>query len=425
MNILLLCHEYPPLGGGGGVGAKQYADAWAQKGNHVTVLTAWRRGLNFEEIQNGTRIVRVITIPSKDRATFSIASMFSYIISGFFHILWNKQSYRDFQVINSHFCIPTGLLGFMASKLLFRPHVLTIIGGDIYDPTKRSSPHRHFITRVLNRFLMDSADRVVAISGDTKEKAIDSYRVRKDITVINYGFHPTDLTTHNRPKDDSEDGKYRLVAVGRLIPRKGFEYLIRAMARLPENIVVNIVGDGPLEKHLRTIADENNLNGRVNFTGYVPRERINRYLLNANCFVLPSLHEGLGIVVQEAMQAGLPIVSTDNGGQIDLIKHLRNAILIAPRDVDGLTAGIMRFYTDRKLANSVRRNNRQDIKKHYIEANCEKYIGIFAELAGQVESREVEKQPKLVPLSVTEARPNRSVAATQPQHTAESTKTTP
>ena len=234
MNILLLCHEYPPLGGGGAVGAKQYAEAWAEKGNHVTVLTSWRRGLKFKELQNGIRIVRVLTVPSKDRATFSFASMFSYIVSGFFHVVWNTRSYHKIHVINLHFCIPTGLLAFLASKLLCVPNVLTIIGGDIYDPTKKSSPHRHFITRVLNGFLMNSANRLVAISSDTKERAERHYKVRKPITVINYGFCPANLRTNDLQRESGEDGKYRLISVGRLIPRKGFEYLIQAMAGLPE-----------------------------------------------------------------------------------------------------------------------------------------------------------------------------------------------
>jgi len=380
MNILLLCHEYPPLGGGGGVGAKQYAEAWAQKGNHVTVLTSWRRGPKFKEIQNGVRIVRVITIPSKDRATFSFVSMFSYIVSGFVHILWNIHFYRKNHIINSHFCIPTGLLAFIVSKLLCLPNVLTIIGGDIYDPTKKSSPHRHFITRVLNSFLMNSADRLVAISSDTKVNAEGYYKVRKKISVINYGFYPPELKANDLPKESRKDGKYRVIAVGRLIPRKGFEYLIQAMARLPENIVVSIVGDGPLEEQLKSVTEKHNLNGRVNFVGYVSREKIYRHLKAANLFVLSSLHEGLGIVVQEAMHVGLPIVSTDNGGQVDIISDPHNGILVKPKDVEALASAIYRFYDNREFAEKVGVNNKEDIKKFYIVANSEHYIKMFEEL---------------------------------------------
>ena len=380
MNILLLCHEYPPLGGGGGVGAKQYAEAWAQKGNHVTVLTSWRRGLKFKEIQNEVRIVRVITIPSKDRATFSFASMISYIVSGLFHILWNINFYRKNHIINSHFCIPTGLLAFITSKLLGCPNVLTIIGGDIYDPTKKSSPHRHFLTRAINSFLMNSADRLVAISSDTKGNAEGYYKVRKKITVINYGFYPPELKTNDLPRESRKDGKYRLIAVGRLIQRKGFEYLIQAMARLPENIVVSIVGDGPLEEHLKSVSEKHNLNGRVDFVGYVSREKIYKHLMDANCFVLSSLHEGLGIVIQEAMHVGLPIVSTDNGGQVDIISDPQNGILVKPKDVEALAAAINRFYDNREFAEKVGANNKEYIKKYYIGANSQKYIEIFMDL---------------------------------------------
>jgi glycosyltransferase involved in cell wall biosynthesis len=222
---------------------------------------------------------------------------------------------------------------------------------------------------------MNAADRVVAISSDTRRNAKRFYRVRKEIAVINYGFLP--------PKYDEErtvalqPGKYSLIAIGRLVERKGFEFLIRALAELPEDVVLNIIGDGPLEESLRVLGNQHNLNGRLRLLGYLPREKVYGYLRSSDCFVLSSLHEGLGIVVQEAMYAGLPIVSTDNGGQIDLIENYRNGILVKPGKVEALARAIGELFLNGDLARTLALNNQNDIKKYFMSVNAQKYINVF------------------------------------------------
>src|SRR5918999_4434863 len=98
MKILLLCHEYPPLGGGGGVGAQQYAEAWSGQGHQVTVITSWQPGLKRQETLNGAHIVRVLTTRIKTRATFSFTSMFVYIVFALLHILCRAREYRRYHV---------------------------------------------------------------------------------------------------------------------------------------------------------------------------------------------------------------------------------------------------------------------------------------------------------------------------------------
>jgi L-malate glycosyltransferase len=400
VNILLLCHEYPPLGGGGGIGASQYAEAWSQSGHKVTVLTSWRPGLKFKETLNGARIVRVFTVPRRDRTRFSFSGMFSYIAFGLVHIVSNRGDYRQNDVINTHFSLPGGVLGIIASRLLGIPHILTIIGGDIYDPTKKRSPHRNALMRMANSLVMNSVNKIIAISTDTKRNAQRYYNVRNEITVINYGFPFTAWRSEGSPEIKREDGKYHLVAIGRLVERKGFEYLIRALTKLPDNVVLCLIGDGPLKARLQRLAEDYNLNGRFWMTGYLPREQIFSYLELADCFVLSSLHEGLGIVVQEAMSAGLPIVATDNGGQVDIIENYRNGILVKPREAESLSAAITQIYENRELAETMRRNNREDIRRHYMSANADRYIKLFeTTVRYTVSDHHQNGEPKVGPVS--------------------------
>lgn len=380
LSILLTCYEYPPIGGGGGVGAKQYAEAWASKGHRVTVLTSRAGDLPARERVGGVNVVRVATLGKKDRATSTAVSMLTYLISGFIHLVLNRGDYAGIQVVNTHFSLPTGPLGWAAARLLSVPQLLTIIGGDIYDPSKGSSPHRHASLRLANRLLMRTADEVVAISSDTRDRARDYYGVERQIRVINYGFDPPD-------PDDVEDAclpddgrKFRLIAVGRLVPRKGFRHLIRALADLPEDVELLLVGDGPEEDNLRREARVAGVSDRVIFLGYQSRERIYGLLRAADCYVLSSLHEGLGIVVQEAMWAGLPIVATDNGGQVDLVEDGRNGLLVPVADPSALADAIANLRCDPETASRVSETNRQEIQGYDMGRNSEEYLSLFREL---------------------------------------------
>jgi glycosyltransferase involved in cell wall biosynthesis len=149
------------------------------------------------------------------------------------------------------------------------------------------------------------------------------------------------------------------------------------MAELPEQIRLLIIGDGPLEESLQSVAAQAGVADRVTMLGYLPRERIWAHLSVADCYVLSSIHEGLGIVVQEAMYAGLPIVSTDNGGQVDLVKQDRNGLLVEPADVGGLVAAIRKVHADRDLARVMARNNRQDLERVYMPVNAGEYTDLF------------------------------------------------
>jgi len=379
LNILLLCFEYPPIGGGGGVGAQQYAEAWVSAGHQVTVVTSRAYGLSGREVVNGVNIIRVYTVEREDRATSNFLAMLCYNITALTHFLLHYRDFKRFHVINTHFSIPTGPVAAIIAKLCGRPNVLTIIGGDIYDPSKNSSPHRSPIMRVINRWIINRADRVIAISSDTRQRAEHFYKVRRTIEVINYGFTPA-RDRNPSAAQTLEPGKFYLISIGRLIRRKGFEYLIRAMKSLPQDIVLLLIGDGPLECELKSLADKEGVAERVRMLGFLTREQIHVYLRRADCFVLPSLHEGLGIVVQEAMDAGLPVVVTDNGGQVDLIKYPRNGILVATGDVDALAKGIQRLYTDRILGKSMGDNNQIDIQNLHIEKNCQLYLDVFKAL---------------------------------------------
>jgi len=137
-----------------------------------------------------------------------------------------------------------------------------------------------------------------------------------------------------------------VLSLGRLVPIKGVDTLIRAVARQPELSLV-VAGDGPERSSLQALAAS--LGANVRFVGEVRDQEKRAWLEAADLFVLPSRKlssgrtEGMPITLLEAMGAGLPVVATQSGGLADLIEHEENGLLVASDDVAGLRAAILRM----------------------------------------------------------------------------------
>jgi glycosyltransferase involved in cell wall biosynthesis len=130
------------------------------------------------------------------------------------------------------------------------------------------------------------------------------------------------------------EGKTTLIgSAGRLIQDKGHAYLIQAFARIASgrpSLHLVLAGDGPENGRLRTIAREAGMEGRVHFLGY--RDDVIGILKDMDIFVLPSLEEGISVVLLEAMACGLPIIATEVGGIPGVITHGETGLLVPPAE---------------------------------------------------------------------------------------------
>lgn len=150
-----------------------------------------------------------------------------------------------------------------------------------------------------------------------------------------------------------------IVAVGRLIPKKGFRDLIRACSLLAErgkSFQCEIIGEGPLEIELRSQIERLGLQNRVVLSGTKPQSQVRHHLAAANVFVLPSVidpdggMDNLPTVIMEAMATGLPIVSTNLGGIPEMVVENETGFLVQPGDVESMADGIQNLISDCSLA---------------------------------------------------------------------------
>ena len=380
MRILMINYEFPPLGGGGGVASYQIAKALATREHEVDLLTTGWRGLPSEDVVDGLKVYRVPVLGRGDLATASLVSMLSFLPSG---VIGGFRALRDkrYDILNTHFAVPSGPTGVALSRLFKTPHVLTIIGGDIYDPTKKLSPNNSALLREVVRRVLDSSSHIIAISQDIKTRAREDLHCQTEVEVIHYGLTPPEFQRKSRSELGIPEDEVVLISMGRLIKRKAIRDVLLALSRLEGSpFRLLIIGEGPEEERLRDLAKTLGLASRVDFMGAVWGESKFQYLAAADIFVLPSVHEGFGLVFLEAMHCGLPVIASTSGGQTDFLQDGKTGFLVPVGAVEALADRILRLANDGRLRKQISEYNAQYAKRFDISAVAERYEALFADV---------------------------------------------
>ena len=382
MRILFCNYEYPPLGGGGGVVMAALARELARR-HEVTVLTSRAKSLAAFETDRGVRVIRVPVFFRTQLSVANFPSMLAYLpmaaMRGF------GFGRGAFDVINSHFAVPSGPVGQLLAAYYRVPNVLSIHGGDLYDPSKKLSPHRHAWLRAAVRKLLLAADAVVGQSRNTVGHVEEIYGVTRQVTLIPLGIErPPAVGAVPRTEFGLPPDAFVLVTVGRLVARKNTVQLVRALAAT--NLAaahLMIIGDGPDAPEIRRAADELGIRQRVHLLGQVADARKYRALASADAFVSTSQHEGFGLVFLEAMAFGLPVICYDHGGQTDFLTTGRNGHVLPLNDLGAFARAIVDLYENSQRRLAIGRYNRGAVEDFYIDRCAERYEAVFREAIEQ------------------------------------------
>lgn len=212
---------------------------------------------------------------------------------------------------------------------------------------------------------------------------------------------PTERTSTRRSRAEVMTelgiGKgFIILALGRLAPQKGIEYLVRAAPRIRQavpDVRIMIVGDGPLERPLARLAAELGAEDTVRFLGF--RRDVGELLAAADLVVLPSLWEGLSISLLEAMVAAKPIVTTSLGSNREVTDDGRAARLVPPKDVEALAAAIVALAAspdEREVLGRMAQNIQREryTMRRMLDAYVAEYEGLLRQAQATVPSPELQ-----------------------------------
>ncbi|MGA3206900.1 MAG: glycosyltransferase family 4 protein [Syntrophales bacterium] len=241
---------------------------------------------------------------------------------------------------------------------------------------------------LLERLTATVTNKIVTLTEQEKKDHV-RYRIAGEnkFAVIHSGV---DLSKFSNVQEHGTEMKKKLGipeqtfvvgTVGRLTAIKGHKYLIEAAARiLPKipQIVFVFLGDGELMNELKMQAALAGIGDKVKFLGWLPN--IAEFMSTFDIFVLPSLNEGMGKVLVEAMAARKPIIASDIGGISDLVIHGKNGLLVAPMNSDALANSIELVLRNSQTRTNMGEEGQRLSQKYDVNSMISKIDGLYLQL---------------------------------------------
>ena len=394
MKVLIIGSVYPRFHEDAEVPWLRTSIAHLKKaGVEIQILAPSYKGLKSHDI-DGTHVNRFRYAPAsweilthEEGAPSKMASKpwlqllaIPYIINGFFQCIRICRKWRP-DVIHAHWPFPHAYIALGAAKLFKIPLALNFHGAELLLIRKKKW------VKPFLKFAIGQAQAIFANSSFTasKIKAIRNVNVEwspygTTLEGHDASCHPAAVIPH------AINGKFKILFVGRHIERKGITYLIEAAKYLPrDKFEIRIVGVGDLTEQLKKQAEESGAN--IIFTGKLSPEDLANEYKNANVFVLPAIVDskgdtaGLGVVLIEAMELGLPIVASNVGGIPDVVVDGKSGILVPEKDPVALADAFKRLADDPALTESLLAGARKRIDECFTwDGIIERQVEVYKRL---------------------------------------------
>ncbi len=294
-----------------------------------------------------TRPIRSLEIPSDAILLTRKYSLSSRIRKRLYRMtgiapLFHRQAARvNAELIHAHFA-PDGKIATHVADALDLPLIVTLHG---YDVTVLSTSFKSYAG------LWKKAALFLCVSNFIRTKAIEAGFPAEKLRVHYIGINPRRFLSSGRERQPNS-----ILFVGRLVEKKGCEYLLRAMAQVQKehpHATATIIGDGPLRLQLEELAKD--LNIQCRFLGAQPHDVVREHLDSARVFCVPSVtaangdSEGLAMVFGEAQAMGVPVVTFNHGGMKEIALDGETGLLAPEFDHEKLAEGILRYLMDDAL----------------------------------------------------------------------------
>lgn len=357
-SIVFVIRYFPPFIGGLEVNTQRLAEALANRGVSVTVVTGM---FDLKLPRRETvRSVVVIRLPSP---RIKILGAVVFVCALAWYLVKNR---KRFDALHSFQIGYTAAVTVLFGKILRKPTVVTVassgIGGDV-------ARHRRTPLGRLFLILCRQASRMVILNQHMREELVAVGYPHDRAVFIPNGV---DTAVFSPPTDservlcrEKRDGKKIILYTGRLSPEKGVAFLITSFAELPPDFPAQlvVVGDGPEKGRLEKLVSRYRLETRVSLLPAVAN--VVPFLHSADIFVLPSQFEGLSNSLIEAMACGLPVIATQVVGTSEVIHDGYNGILVPYMDSSALAHAILFLCTHPDIARELGKEAAATVRSHY------------------------------------------------------------
>ena len=372
MRVCMLTTSFPRFQGDfAGIFIFELAQKLIDHGVRVDVVAPHTGGSARREVMEGISVTRFMYmlpaklqqvaygggIPSKlGKSVLTVLLIPPFIIS---FLTKSLLTARHCDIIHAHWTF-AGLIGLFVGRLYHRPVVLTVHGSDL-----NLVPDGGFI-RELTKSVLSKMDAIICVSHDLRAKLLDLIGDRNYINVIPNGVDPDSFL-----KSEISSECDRIIWVGRMTPEKGLKYLIQSLRKVVDDlphVCLDLVGDGELRPELEAQAAELGVDENIRFLGIQPYSDVPLYMSEADLFVLPSLREGLPLVLLEAMAMELPVVASAVGGIPEICpagEPISPVRLVAPMDVNALSQAIVEILSQPQLAKAMGEIGRRMVYENY------------------------------------------------------------
>lgn len=340
LKVLVLCYEYPPLGGGGGRVAKSIAEKLAERGHKVRVQTAGMPHLPAHEVAEGVGVFRTRAFRQREDRC-SVPEMGLFVVTSLLPTLRHIRTWRP-DVIHAHFAVPTGALAFAASLLTGVPYVLTVHLGDVPGGFPEQTDALFRVVKPFTVPIWRRAAAISAVSGHVRDLAVKAYG-REVMKILNgIELRPAAEAAAIRVSQPRH-----LLFAGRFVSQKNVPLIVDALAELRDGSWrATLIGDGPTMPEVHERVNAHGLGDRVTLPGWLQGAAVEEAMAGGDIFLIPSTNEGLPVAAVQALRHGLAIVGTDIGGLRDVIEPERNGLVVPVGDASALARALSRLFRE-------------------------------------------------------------------------------
>ncbi len=254
----------------------------------------------------------------------------------------------------------SSLLGYWLNKFTKTNYIITV----------QRLEKNTFLRRMVYKKARACIGASSAIANYFKEIGVDKSKIHIIPNGINLsGFKNLDRTESRKMLGLRDE--FVVMTVARLEKVKGLTYLLKAFSELDKGspcqmtrAALVIIGEGSERQNLEKYAEKLGISDRVRFIGEVPNQEIPKYLKAADCFCLPSIKEGFGIVILEAMATGIPVIASQVGGIVDIIQHEKNGLLVPAKASYAISRAILEIQQNPTLAQTITQSAQKTLKNY-------------------------------------------------------------